>query len=90
MIFSAYYLTSLSCNKGVLSYNVGGWRQRLSGGGIALPLQHATLTDSLISLLKSFTIYSIMTGYIHTENNPHKKYTDGSGQNEGVHLTQAR
>ncbi|KAK4821429.1 hypothetical protein QYF61_019707 [Mycteria americana] len=38
----------------------------------------------------SLTTYSIMTGYIHTENNLCKKDTDGSGQNEGVHLAQAR
>lgn len=31
-----------------------------------------------------------MTGYIHTENNPRKKDTDGSGQNGGTHLAQAR
>lgn len=31
-----------------------------------------------------------MTAHIHTENNPCEKDTDGSGQNEGVHLAQAR
>lgn len=31
-----------------------------------------------------------MTEYIPTEKNPHKKDTDGSGQNVGIHLTQAR